>query len=48
MIAYAGMVMWDEGWCSGLDVLPLSKWPMDPAAGPGILGVPGWLRRPGF
>ncbi|KAK4900702.1 Mitochondrial tRNAs modification protein [Elasticomyces elasticus] len=46
MIAWAGVEMYDAGWTSGLDIGPLRKWSMDPAAPDGgILGVPGWIRR---
>ncbi|KAF4123504.1 N6-L-threonylcarbamoyladenine synthase [Geosmithia morbida] len=48
MIAWAGMEMYRAGHHTDLDVLAINRWPMDPAQGPGILGVPGWLRRPGF
>lgn len=45
MIAWAGMEMFRAGYHTDLDVLAINKWPMDPSQGPGILGVPGWLRR---
>ncbi|KAK3633816.1 Mitochondrial tRNAs modification protein [Elasticomyces elasticus] len=45
MIAWAGVEMYDAGWMSGLDIGPLRKWSMDPAAPDGgILGAPGWIR----
>ncbi|KAK5711948.1 Mitochondrial tRNAs modification protein [Elasticomyces elasticus] len=45
MIAWAGVEMYDAGWTSGLDIGPLRKWSMDPAAPDGgILGAPGWIR----
>ncbi|KHN95161.1 Glycoprotease family protein [Metarhizium album ARSEF 1941] len=47
MIAWAGVEMFAQGWCSDLGVLPLGKWPMDLDAGrdgDGILGVGGWTR----
>ncbi|KAK5676639.1 Mitochondrial tRNAs modification protein [Elasticomyces elasticus] len=45
MIAWAGIEMYDAGWTSGLDIGPLRKWSMDPAASDGgILGAPGWIR----
>ncbi|KAM3444000.1 hypothetical protein NHJ13734_001599 [Beauveria thailandica] len=57
MIAWAGMEMYEAGWCSDLDVVPLPKWPLDPGVrlpeksgggpgGPGgLMEVGGWLRR---
>jgi glycoprotease/Kae1 family metallohydrolase len=45
MIAWAGMEMWEAGWRTELDVLPLRKWSMDPEKEGGILGVPGWTSR---
>jgi len=47
MIAWAGMEMFENGWHTDLTATPISKWPMDPAHGPGLLGVDGWLRREG-
>ncbi|KAK5990306.1 hypothetical protein PT974_08573 [Cladobotryum mycophilum] len=47
MIAWAGMEMYEAGWCSDLSVLPVAKWPMDPQVGDGIMGVGGWVRRNG-
>ncbi|CAG9971724.1 unnamed protein product [Clonostachys byssicola] len=44
MIAWAGMEMYEGGWHTGLDVLAISKWPMDPDRGEGIMGAPGWLK----
>lgn len=48
MIAWAGMEMWEEGWESGLDILPAKKWGLD-AEGEdgGIMGLDGWKRRKG-
>lgn len=48
MIAWTGMEMWEEGWRTGLDVMALRKWPVDPDVEGGILGVDGWVRRDGF
>ncbi|VUC28343.1 unnamed protein product [Clonostachys rosea] len=45
MIAWAGMEMYTEGWHTDLDILAISKWPMDPDRGEGIMGAPGWLKR---
>ncbi|RKU42118.1 hypothetical protein DL546_003373 [Coniochaeta pulveracea] len=45
MIAWCGVEMWEEGWRSGMGVLPLKKWPIDPAEDGGILGADGWVRR---
>jgi N6-L-threonylcarbamoyladenine synthase len=43
MIAWAALEMWHAGYRSSLDVMPLRKWSMDPAAEDGgILGVGGW------
>ncbi|KAI1126100.1 glycoprotease family-domain-containing protein [Nemania abortiva] len=45
MIAWTAMEMYEEGWRSDLDVLPLRKWPLDPnAEGGGILGASGWYK----
>ena len=45
MIAWAGAEMYEAGWRSALDVLPLRKWPLDPEAeGGGILGAEGWYK----
>lgn len=48
MIAWAGMEMFEAGWETDESVLAINKWPMDPALGHGIMGAPGWKRRPGF
>lgn len=48
MIAWAGMEMYEAGHHTDLSVLAINKWPMDPEQGPGIMGAPGWLRRPGY
>ncbi|CAH0049403.1 unnamed protein product [Clonostachys solani] len=45
MIAWAGMEMYTAGWHTDLSVLAISKWPMDPDRGEGIMGAPGWLKR---
>ncbi|CAG9937869.1 unnamed protein product [Clonostachys rosea f. rosea IK726] len=37
--------MYTGGWHTDLDVLAISKWPMDPDRGEGIMGAPGWLKR---
>uniref|UniRef100_A0A0B7JP96 Gcp-like domain-containing protein n=1 Tax=Bionectria ochroleuca TaxID=29856 RepID=A0A0B7JP96_BIOOC len=37
MIAWAGMEMYTGGWHTDLDVLAISKWPMDPDRGEGIM-----------
>lgn len=53
MIAWAGMEMYDAGWHSDLDVVPVPKWPLDPSVrlpdkhggGPGgLMEIGGWLR----
>lgn len=48
MIAWCGMEMWAAGWASELRIRALRKWSLDPAIEGGILGVDGWMRRPGF
>jgi N6-L-threonylcarbamoyladenine synthase len=48
MIAWCGAEMWEEGWRSEMDVLPLKKWPIDPAEEGGILGAAGWVPRDGM
>lgn len=48
MIAWAGMEMFEAGWETDLSVLAINKWPMDPEQDHGIMGAPGWVRRPGF
>ena len=46
MIAWAGMEMWDAGYRTSLDVLPLKKWSIDPKSDDGgILLVDGWKDR---
>ncbi|KAJ9155933.1 hypothetical protein NKR19_g4338 [Coniochaeta hoffmannii] len=47
MIAWTGMEMWEAGWRTGLDVMALRKWPVDPDVEGGILGVEGWVKRDG-
>ncbi|KAF7195559.1 tRNA N6-adenosine threonylcarbamoyltransferase, mitochondrial [Pseudocercospora fuligena] len=45
MIAWAGLEMWNVGYRSTLDIEPIRKWSMDPAASDGgILGVGGWTN----
>ncbi|KAI1457990.1 glycoprotease family-domain-containing protein [Annulohypoxylon moriforme] len=44
MIAWAGLEMYEEGWRSELNILPIRKWPLDPDEDGGILGVDGWKR----
>lgn len=44
MIAWAGMEMYEAGWRTGLDVLALRKWSLDPNVEGGILGVDGWTN----
>lgn len=45
MIAWAAAEMYEAGWRSELDVLPLRKWPLDhEAEGGGILGADGWYK----
>ncbi|PNY29537.1 tRNA N6-adenosine threonylcarbamoyltransferase, mitochondrial [Tolypocladium capitatum] len=44
MVAWTAMEMYDAGWRSELSVLPIGRWPMDPAVGEGILGAEGWVR----
>ncbi|KAJ2986072.1 hypothetical protein NUW58_g5203 [Xylaria curta] len=47
MIAWTGMEMYENGWRSDFNVLPLRKWPIDPNAdGGGILDAPGWYKAP--
>lgn len=48
MIAWTGVEMWEAGWATGLDVMALRKWPVDPDVEGGILGVDGWTRRDGL
>lgn len=48
MIAWTGLEMWEAGWRTGLDVMALRKWPVDPDVEGGILGVQGWVRRDGL
>ena len=46
MIAWTGMKMWDAGYRSDMNVLPLKKWSIDPRAEDGgILGVDGWVME---
>ncbi|KAK5164256.1 Mitochondrial tRNAs modification protein [Saxophila tyrrhenica] len=46
MIAWAGMEMFDAGYHSELNILPIRKWSMDPdVEDGGILGVGGWKKR---
>ncbi|KAI2471027.1 glycoprotease family-domain-containing protein [Annulohypoxylon bovei var. microspora] len=47
MIAWAGMEMYEAGWRTELDILPIRKWPLDPNADGGILGVEGWKNVEG-
>lgn len=44
MIAWAGMEMFRAGYTTGLGAVPLSKWPMDPEVGCGLLGVDDWVK----
>ncbi|KAH6606644.1 sialoglycoprotease gcp [Trichoderma cornu-damae] len=44
MVAWAGMEMFEAGYRSELSVRPVAKWPMDPAAGGGMLGIGGWVK----
>lgn len=44
MIAWAGMEMFRAGFTTGLGAVPLSKWPMDPEVGCGLLGVDDWIK----
>ncbi|KAI1503662.1 hypothetical protein F5X99DRAFT_374096 [Biscogniauxia marginata] len=45
MVAWAGVEMYEAGWRSGLDVLAVRKWGLDPAGEDGgILGAPGWEK----
>ncbi|KAI1155241.1 glycoprotease family-domain-containing protein [Nemania diffusa] len=47
MIAWTGIEMYEDGWRSDLDVLPIRKWPLDPnAEGGGIFGAGGWYKAP--
>ncbi|PFH58659.1 hypothetical protein XA68_13405 [Ophiocordyceps unilateralis] len=45
MIAWAADEMYRAGWETELSALPVPRWPLDPEAGEGIMGVDGWLRR---
>ena len=48
MIAWAGIEMWDAGWVSDEEWLPLKKWSLDDSKGQGdcgVLGVAGWKKR---
>ncbi|KAI0014263.1 glycoprotease family-domain-containing protein [Xylariaceae sp. FL0662B] len=43
MIAWTATEMYEAGWRSELDILPVRKWALDPRAeGGGILGATGW------
>lgn len=44
MIAWAGMEMYRAGYTTDLRAVPLSKWPMDPDVGCGLLGVDDWIK----
>lgn len=53
MIAWAGMEMYEAGWTTELDVVPVPKWPLDPSmplpekegGGPGgLIQIGGWSR----
>ncbi|KAL2133484.1 hypothetical protein VTI74DRAFT_2289 [Chaetomium olivicolor] len=33
MVGWAGLEMWENGWKSSYDILPVRKWPMDAGAG---------------
>ena len=48
MIAWTGMDMYEAGWHTEFDVLPIAKWPMDAQRGHGIVEASGWLKRDGF
>ncbi|KAF4505315.1 hypothetical protein G6O67_007276 [Ophiocordyceps sinensis] len=49
MVAWAASEMYRAGWETDLSVSPIRKWPLDPAAaGGGLLGVEGWVRRKGM
>lgn len=46
MIAWTGMEMYEAGYSSNMDILPIRKWPVDPRAeGGGIMGADGWVRN---
>ncbi|KJZ79023.1 hypothetical protein HIM_01796 [Hirsutella minnesotensis 3608] len=48
MIAWAANEMYRAGWRTDLSVRPVARWAMDPAAaGAGLLGIDGWVRREG-
>ncbi|EGS17966.1 uncharacterized protein CTHT_0059790 [Thermochaetoides thermophila DSM 1495] len=45
MVAWTGMEMYERGWQTALDVLPVRKWPFDPAqSGGGIMEIGGWME----
>ncbi|KAF8860813.1 glycoprotease family protein-like protein [Acephala macrosclerotiorum] len=44
MIAWTGMEMYEAGWRTKLDALVERRWPIDPRADGGILGLDGWER----
>ena len=50
MIAWTGTEMYEAGWESELDILPVRKWSFDPGneGGGGVLELGGWRRRDGF
>lgn len=46
MIGWAGTEMWNQGWQSSLDMLPIKEWSLDVGTvDGGVLGVNGWTRR---
>lgn len=46
MIGWAGIEMFEAGWCSDLSVRALRKWTLDPRADDGgVLGPSGWRKR---
>ncbi|KAL2258788.1 hypothetical protein VTK26DRAFT_7753 [Humicola hyalothermophila] len=47
MIAWTGAEMYEAGWESELDILPVRKWSFDPnhEGGGGVLELGGWRRR---
>ncbi|KAK4132235.1 hypothetical protein BT67DRAFT_385812 [Trichocladium antarcticum] len=45
MIGWAGLEMYEAGWESELDILPVRKWSFDPNQGGGVIELGGWRYR---
>jgi tRNA A37 threonylcarbamoyltransferase TsaD len=45
MIGWTGYEMYEAGWESELDILPVRKWSFDPSKEGGILELGGWQHR---